>query len=510
MIVLLKGDVLNATNIDWIITAVFLIFLTVGGLGCKVFIKNTADWTVAGRNMRKFLGLSTGTAEGIGLVTIAAMAEVGFTSGFSYIGMSILNLIIVPLVFGCTGFVINRYRQAKVVTVPEYAQRRYSRGVRVTIGVVLAFAGILNLAIFPIMASQFLTYFLNIESQVSFLGFQVSFVNILMAVLIGMALLFAYAGGMVSVILTDFIQSIIIAVMVFVITILAIKQVGFKEIHETINTNFGQGGYNPFVSNSFGPIFLIWIILQQIIGFPSFAPTMQKIASTDNAKTARQMTMLSWVFGQGRALMMVVCGVAALSIMGAKATNGIDADLYPKVAGAVYLGQLIPPVLFGVVLAGMLAAFISTVDSYLLTWSTVIVNDVISPLIRKPITSRVHLWMLRLCVALIAVALYIFGVVYEPTETLLEFIILTGTMMMGAGVILIGGLYWKRASTAGAYIAVISGCLIPVVHLVLKRVMVDSSKIRAQDFGLGAIVASIMLFIIVAQKSWIVERKCSR
>ena len=487
---------MNATSIDWIITGAFLFFLTFGGFACRTFIKSTADWTVAGRNMRKFLGLSTGTAEGIGLISIAVMVEVGFTSGFSYIGMSILNLIIVPLVYGCTGFVINRYREAQVVTIPEYAQRRYSRGVRVTTGSVLAFSGILNLAIFPIIASQFLTYFLNIHTHVNIMGINLPFVPILMAVLIGLALLFAYMGGMVSVILTDYIQSVIIAVAIFIITWLCIRQVGFVDIHKTITSNFGKGGYSPFASNSFGLTFLIWISLQQILGFPSFAPQMQKLASTDSARTARQMTLLSWLFLQGRALMMVIWGVAALAIMGAKTTEGIDADLYPKVAGAIYLGQLIPPVLFGIALAGMLAAFISTVDSYLLTWSTVIVNDVISPLTRKPLTPKVHLWLLRIFVALIAIVIYIFGIVYKPTETLLEFIILTGTMMLGSGIILIGGLYWRRASTSGAYAAVLFCCIIPVINLILKRVVENSDAIRSQDFGLGAIILAIIFFVV--------------
>jgi len=487
---------MNATNIDWIIAAVFLAFLTLGGFGCKFLIKSTADWTVAGRNMRKFLGLSAGSAEGIALIGIAGGMEFGFTSGFSYVGMSILNLIIVPVVFGCTGFVINRYREAKVVTVAEYAERRYSKGVRITTGVVLAFAGILNLAIFPILASQFLTYFLNAQPNINVIGLQLPFVPVLMAVLIGLALLFAYAGGMVSVILTDYIQSVIIAAMMFVITWLVISKVGFGAIHETITTNFGEGGYNPLTSKTFGPIFLIWIVFQQILGFPAFAPTMQKLAATDNAKTARQMTMIGWIFSQGRGLMPMVWGVVALSVMGSVATGGMETGLYNKVAGAIFIGELIPPVIFGIVLAGMLAAFISTVDSYLLTWSTVLVNDVICPLARKPLTPKTHLWLLRIFVALIAIMIYIFGLVYEPTESIIEFMLLTGTMMLGAGVILIGGLYWKRASTAGAYVAVIFCCVVPVVNLILKRVVEDSSKIRAQDFGLGAIILAIAVFVL--------------
>ena len=228
---------MNAAPIDWIIAALFLVFLTFGGVVCKRFVSEVSDWTVAGRNMRKYLSLSTGIAEGIAIGGIASMLEIGFTSGLAFIGVSILSMMIIPLVYGCTGFVVNRYREEKVVTVPEYAQRRYSKGVRVTTGLVLAISGILNLAIFPIMASEFLKYFLDAPDSISIFGQAIPFVPFLMSVLILLALIFAYAGGMVSIVLTDYIQSVIIAFMMFVTTWLAIKHVGWRGIHETIETN---------------------------------------------------------------------------------------------------------------------------------------------------------------------------------------------------------------------------------------------------------------------------------
>ena len=487
---------MNATNIDWIVTGVFLIALTMGGLACRHFIKGVADWTVAGRHLRKFLGLSTGTAEGMGLITIAASAEIGFTSGFANVGVSVIILLTVPLVYGCTGFVINRYRRARVVTVPEYAERRYSKGVRVITAFVLAFSGVLNLAIFPIMASQFLTYFLDVPARISCFGIDLPFVPLLMAVLIALALLFAYTGGMVSVILTDYVQSIIIALMVFLTTVLVIKDIGFAGIHETINANFGEKGYNPLTSDVFGPLFLLWLVLQQILGFPAFAPTMQKLASTDSEKTARHMTILAWVFGQGRYLMLLLWGIGALAVLGPEAPQGLEESMYAKVAGAIYIGRLLPPVILGITLAGMLAAFISTVDSYFLTWSTVIVNDIICPLRTKPISPRAHMWLLRMLVGLIAIALYVFGVLYRPEENLLSYLMLTGTMMLGAGIILIGGLYWRRASTMGAYAAVIFCGIIPVIDLLLRRVNVgDMPRFRPQEFGLLAILLAIVFFV---------------
>ena len=53
-------------------------------------------------------------------------------------------------------------------------------------------------------------------------------------------------------------------------------------------------------------------------------------------------------------------------------TNNQTLSLMPK-----YLNEILPVGVLGIVVAGMLAAFMSTHDSYLLCWSTIITNDII-------------------------------------------------------------------------------------------------------------------------------------
>lgn len=499
----MENGKLNAQAIDWVITGVFLLLLTLGGVACRYFIKNVAGWTVAGRHMRKYLGLSTGTAEGMAIISIALGCEQGFTNGFLFVSNSIITLLVVMVIYGMFGFVVQRYREAGVVTVPEYAERRYSKGVRIAAASVLAVSGILNLAIFPIMASQFLAEFLNAPETIEFAGLAIPFVPALMAMLIGLALVFTYAGGMVAVILTDFVQSVLIAVMVFVITFLVIKDVGFSGIHETVTENLGERGYNPFLGGAgheYGTLFIVWMVFGQILGYPAFAPTMQKIAATDTVKTARQMVFISALFGQGRMLMIILWGIAALAVMGSVPPEGMEQGMYHKVVGARYISQLIMPVglgLFGIAIAGMLAAFITTVDSYFLTWSTMVVNDVIVPL-SPGMSQRRHLWYLRLVVSLIAVFLFVFGVMYKPSESIMVYVSVTGSMMLGAAILLIGGLYWRRASTPAAYAALVSCCALPLIDLILRRVLGDDYPVRPQEAGMGGIVLAMALFALLS------------
>ena len=488
---------MNLTLLDGSIALVFLVVLTFGGLFCRRYIKNAADWTVAGRNMGVFLGLSSGSAEGLGLISIAFIAERAFTDGWAFVHISIIGIVITGGLFGACGFMTNRFRQAKVVTVPEYSQRRYSKGLRITLGFILGTSGVLNMAIFPVIGSQFLVHYMGIPSTVSVFAVSVPVVPLMMGLLMALALLFAYCGGMVSVILTDFIQSVIIAFVVIIVTVLVIKDVSFTQLNECVVSNYGQGGFNPFRSQNIGVVFIIWIILQQFFGYAAFAPQMQRIAATDSPKTAQRMVLWAALFSQGKNLMIVFWGIGALAVLGFNAPEGMEPGLYTKVAGAIYLGKLLPIGLFGIALSGMVAAFISTVDSYLLTNATLLVNDVICPLCSKHPSPRVHIWLLRIMVALIAIFLYWFGFIYQPAESLFEWITVTGTMMLGSGIILIGGLYWKRGSTAGAYAAVISCCLIPFLNLILVRVL-ETYPIRSQDASLAGIILALILYVTVS------------
>ena len=77
------------TQFDWLIFGSMLFGLLVIAWWCRRHMRSVADFLIVGRKMRKYLGLSTGTAEGIGLVSIAFIAEQGFTNGFAYVWLAL-------------------------------------------------------------------------------------------------------------------------------------------------------------------------------------------------------------------------------------------------------------------------------------------------------------------------------------------------------------------------------------------------------------------------------------
>ena len=496
---------MNIAFVDWVVLAVFFILLVFGGALCRRYIKGVADYLVAGRKMRKFLGLSTHNSEGIGLISIAMACQEGFARGFSYIWITLVGALVIIVVFGIFGFIIMRYRETKVLTLAQYFEMRYNKPTRVLAGFVTAMAGLLNMAIFPIVGSVFLVYFMGLPPTVTIIGVSMRSAVPLMTVMIGLALFFTFIGGMVSVILTDFIQSIVIAFALIAGSVVLITKFGVTTIHTSLQTNLGAAGYNPFAKESYGILFFIWVVLGNIVGIV-FAPQMQRIASTDSAKTARQMTLIGTIFSQGRTFMVLCWGIVALAVMGAVAPAGVTGEVWQRIAPAQFLGQAFPTVIKGLFLSGLIAAFISTVDSYFLSWSAIITNDLICPFLKKPLSARAHIRLIRIVIISIALFLWFFGVIYQPKESIMAYLMLTGSMFHGTGLAVIGGLYWKRGTTAAAFTTITIMCTIPFLDLLFKRIF-SWYTLGAGYVGFYNVCLGTFLYVVISLLTSKKERK---
>ena len=123
-----------------------------------------------------------------------------------------------------------------------------------------------------------------------------------------------------------------------------------------------------------------------------------------------------------------------------------------------YLGILLPSGFIGLLLAAALAAEMSTDSGYLLTWATVIYNDLIAPCIRKPLSGAKRLLLTRGIVLGIGVFLLFYGLWYEMPGNAWDYLAVTGNIYLASVfTLLVAGLYWRRATSAGAYAALDPG-----------------------------------------------------
>jgi SSS family solute:Na+ symporter len=109
----------------------------------------------------------------------------------------------------------------------------------------------------------------------------------------------------------------------------------------------------------------------------------------------------------------------------------------------------------------MIFLMITTDTTSLHSWSSIIIQDVILPLRKKMMSMSQHLKLLRITIVFVAAYAFVFSCKFGQVTYILMFMALTGAIWLGgAGVVIIGGLYWKRATAAGAWSAVIASAVL--------------------------------------------------
>ncbi len=461
---------MSFTIFDWVIVISYLAgSLTVGLLG-KRFLGDVTQYLVAGRELGLYVGIATLAATEIGTITFMYNAELGYRFGFAAFAAALISGVVMIFV-GRTGFIISRFRELKLMTVPEYFEVRYSRGLRLVTGILVALGGILNMGVFLKIEGEFLTIVSGIPARY------------LIAVMTGillLELLYTVAGGMVSVVITDFFQYALLSIATILVTIYSVHFVGWGNIVHKVTVTMGPAGFSPIASPKFGWTFLAWQILLWLSIVTCWQTTAMRIFSTRSPEISKRvMTWTGFIF-LGRGMLPMLWGIAALTLFGSGVLDkGVPLPfvnghaMAPIDAMPAMLAQILGPGVRGIVVAGMLAATMSVNSSYLLGWSAVISQDVVLPLRRMmgkaQLSARGQLVVNRVANLFVSLFLMFWGLYYTPPGAVYLYLNITGTIFLaGAFVSVVGGLYWKRASTLGGYLAMLmgaAGAIIPFFFL---------------------------------------------
>ena len=134
------------------------------------------------------------------------------------------------------------------------------------------------------------------------------------------------------------------------------------------------------------------------------------------------------------------------------------------------LRYLLPIGITGLFCAICIFLMVSTDTSYMLSWSSIIVQDVILPIRRKPFTPKEQLSLLRWIIACVAVFAFFFSYFFGQVDYILMFFAITGAIWLGgSGPCIVGGLYWKRGTAIAAWAALISGSSLAVLSILLQK-----------------------------------------
>ena len=470
----------NFTSLDWGIVVAYLVISIFVGIWANRYVGNIAGYLVAGRTLRIRLALATMTGTEIGLVTVMYSAELGFTQQYASLYLALYELVIL-LFIGLTGVVVYRLRQSKVLTIPEYYEKRYSRGVRVLGGVVMVMSGVLNMGLFLKAGALFLvsvTGFTEPEwlQQVMIGTFDYHEpvgLKLIMTALLLLVLFYTVLGGMISVVITDLIQFVILGSAMVIVSLFVVNEVGIDGFSEVVTV---QNGYydptsldNPSTEkpdDGIGPVTLTAQFVVLVVALMLWPTGASRTLAVKTPEIARKLYLCSTIPFLARRSLPVLWGIGAFAFFHShpalneqfQAAVQAGGDVNTQAAMPLFLAKIIPSGLLGLVTAGMVAAFMSTHDSYLLCWSGVITQDVVAPLLKNELTNKQRILITRVAIVATGFMLLTWGLWYEVSSNLWQYMAITGTVYL-AGVfpVVVGGLYWSRSSSVGAYIALLGG-----------------------------------------------------
>src|ERR1051325_384787 len=272
---------MHLAPIDWLIIIVYLIGCMGAGIWMRRFVHGVEDFAVAGREMDLNLGIASLAATELGLVTVMYTAQLGFTKGFAGAIIGVLMALAMYLV-GRTGFIIGPLRRAGVMTIPELFQKRFGTRVRWLAGLFVVMGGLLNMGIFLRLGGEFL---------VAATGMPVRWLEWVMTVLLGMILLYTVLGGMLSVLVTDYLQFIVKGAGIVVTSLIVISSIGWTNLVTNLWLCFdgslaGSGQtlkanpFNPLHPTNFGWGYVLWQLVFQIAVVTTWQTQISRVLSS--------------------------------------------------------------------------------------------------------------------------------------------------------------------------------------------------------------------------------------
>ena len=439
----------------------FGVTITVGVVSRKK-ATDVSGFVLGGRAVGPWL-----TAFAFGTSYFSAVIFVGYAGQFGWnfgvastwigLGNAFIGSLLPWAILGRRTRILTQHLGSR--TMPDYFGLRYKSGAMKIIASVIVFVFLI-----PYTASLFNG--LSRLFTMAFPGVDYAVCVIVMAVLTGV---YVIIGGYMATAINDFIQGIIMLIGI-VATIVAVLNLngGLMGSLEKVVTEANANGAEGWKFASFlgpDPTFLLFVVILTSLGTWGLPQMVGKFYAIRDESDIKKGTIISTFFAivvAGGCYFLGGFARAFMTPVEGKPEGGFD-NVIPTML------QNLPEILIAVVLVLVLSASMSTLSSLVLTSSSTITLDFISPMTKKGLDEKKKMLVMRIFIAFFIALSAVIAIVQAKSNVV--FIAQLMGVSWGAlsGAFLapfLYGLYWKKTTRAGCYASFIFGVGMSLLQLV--------------------------------------------
>ena len=443
-------------EISWVDLAIVVGYLLgITGIGVIVGRRQTETSTgyfLASRSLGwGTVGLAL-FATNISTVHLIGLASSGYSDGMvvgNFEWMAPFLLILLGLVFAPF------YFRTKIATLPEYLEGRYGPGSRTVLAVMAVFG-----ALFIHIGVSLYAGAVMVQN---FVAVPIVWSIVLVSLL---TVIYTVAGGLKAVVVTESIQTILLLVGAVAVTAFGIVALGRDaDIHSLGALRQAVKPGQLSVIRQEGPY--AWYYM--VIGYPVIGvwywcadqTIVQRVLGAKSERDAQVGPVFCGFIKILTPLVMILPGVFCYVLFRDRVGDNGDKALIELIRGLLPIG------LQGLVIAGLLAALMSTVAGALNSTATLVSIDIVKRM--RPATKDQTLVRIGQVTAVVVMVLAMlwstqgerFGGIFKGINQMIS------VLAPPISAVFIWGIFWRRASSSGALATLIFGFLLGAVVFVL-------------------------------------------
>ena len=416
---------------DFIVLILYFLGITVIGIWSSKKIKNVGDFFMP-RKFGKFSLMMHGFGTGTHSDQAVGVASKTFSSGLSGIWYQWLWLFVTPFYW----LIAPLLRRFRAITMADVFVARYDQSV----GMLYAFIGMVNLMV---NIGLILKGSSAIISATFGETISSSTIIVIMTILF---LIYGIAGGLTAAIVTDFIQGILTIIFSFFLLPFVLSAVGGLEgMHRTITD---PNMFSLIAPEEIGIFYIVVISINGLVGWVTQPHTMGNCAAGKTEMDGRIGVTCGNFIKRFCTVAWSLTGLAAVAYL---IGDNIDPDKVYGLMARDFLPQIMPGLL-GIFLASLLASVMSSCDSFMIASSALFTENIYRPFMPKK-SSKHYIQIGRIASLIIVAGGVSFAFWLPGVVKGLEIFWKISPMM---GIVFWLGLFWRRATVAGAWAATFS------------------------------------------------------